>query len=37
MKKSAKWFCDFNNTPRKVINDKHRDLILLNPALVSSN
>jgi len=37
MKKSAKWFCDFNNTPRKVINDKHRDLIIVNQALVSSN
>ncbi|RLM69395.1 hypothetical protein C2845_PM17G02670 [Panicum miliaceum] len=32
MKKSAKWFKQFNSTPWKVINDKHGDTVVLNPA-----
>jgi len=37
MKKSAKWFKKFNGASRKVINDKHDDIIVLDPALVSNN
>ena len=39
MKKSAKWFNEFNSAPRKVINDdKHGDdIVVLNPALASHN
>ena len=39
MKKSAKWFSEFNSAPRKVINDdKHGDdIVVLNPALASHN
>ena len=37
MKKSAKWFKKFNGASRKVINDKHDDIIVLDPALLVSN
>ena len=37
MKKSAKWFKKFNGAPRKVINDKCGDIIILNPALARNN
>ncbi|KAF8745061.1 hypothetical protein HU200_013474 [Digitaria exilis] len=35
MKKSARWFSQFNRTPKKVFDDDHA--IVLKPALVSDN